>query len=208
GLAGWQKCGLACASGEVPPLTVCMREKDSKSVRRAVIPVDDVLLDDRLPGSGQPLFPLAWASWLIIGVQQETSAVWAATTFQLEEMPGGLVQRRGWSGASPLGPVVGQGRVIWGCRALDQLVPDDLRPGELEQVGAAVTVAEHPPVLPGLVEPAEVAIDYPVLRLVWVAVFGPLVDELPHVVVQRREHLAGHHRPVVGRPTAHDRIHR
>src|SRR4029450_11039782 len=84
GLAGWQKCGLACASGEVPPLTVCMRETDSKSVRRAVIPVDDVLLDDRLPGSGQPLFPLAWASWLIIGVQQETSAVWAATTLHLQ----------------------------------------------------------------------------------------------------------------------------
>lgn len=84
GLAGWQKCGLACASGEVPPLTVCMRETDSKSVRRAVIPVDDVLLDDRLPGSGQPLFPLAWASWLIIGVQQETSAVWAATTVHLQ----------------------------------------------------------------------------------------------------------------------------
>ena len=108
--------------------------------------------------------------------------------------------------APPVGPVLGQGRVVRGRPALDHLVSDDLRPGELEQVGAAVAVAEHPPVLPGLVEPAEVPVDDPVLRLVRVAVLGPLVGELPQVAVQRGEHLAGHHRPVVGRPPPHDGV--
>jgi hypothetical protein len=83
-LAGWQKCGPGTVSGEGSSLTVRVCETDSKSVRRAVVPVDDVLLGYRFPGRGQPLFPLAWASWLILGVQQETSAVWAAAALRLQ----------------------------------------------------------------------------------------------------------------------------
>ncbi|PZS19817.1 MAG: hypothetical protein DLM57_03245 [Pseudonocardiales bacterium] len=62
GLVGWQKCGLSTVSGEESSLTVRVCETDSKSVRRAFVPVDDVLLGDRFPGRGQPLFPLAWAA--------------------------------------------------------------------------------------------------------------------------------------------------
>ncbi len=74
------------------------------------------------------------------------------------------------------------------------------------QVGAAFAVAEHPPVLPGLVEPVEVPVDNPGLRLVLVAVPGPLVGEPPQVVIQRAEHLAGDLRPVVGGPSPNDRV--
>ena len=108
--------------------------------------------------------------------------------------------------APPFGPVLGQGGVIRGCSALDHLVSDDLRPGELEQVGAAFAVAEHPPVLPGLVEHAEVPVHDPALRLVRVAMLGPLVGELPQVIVQRCERLAGHRCPVVGRPAPDDGV--
>ena len=38
------------------------------------------------------------------------------------------------------------------------------------------------------------------------APFRPLVGQLPHVVVQRVEHLGGHAVPVVGRPAPDDRV--
>jgi hypothetical protein len=38
-------------------------------------------------------------------------------------------------------------------------VPDDLCPGELAEVSASAAVAEYPPVLPGLAELAEVAVE-------------------------------------------------
>src|SRR6266508_1340129 len=63
------------------------------------------------------------------------------------------------------------------------------RPGEPGQVGAAVTVTKHPPVVPELVELAEVPVDDPGPRLVPVAVLGPLGEELPHIVIQGAEHL-------------------
>src|SRR5207247_9221259 len=93
-------------------------------------------------------------------------------------------------------PVAGQGRVVWRRPALDQRMPGDLRPDELEQVGAAVAVAEHPPILPGGVERAEVPSDDPAFRLVWMGELRPLVGELPHVIVQRVEDFAGHVVPV------------
>jgi hypothetical protein len=54
----------------------------------------------------------------------------------------------------------------------DRLVSDDVGPGELVHEGAAVAVAEHPPVLPGLVEFAEVPGNDPGRRLVRVAEDG------------------------------------
>jgi hypothetical protein len=45
-------------------------------------------------------------------------------------------------------------------------VPNDPRPGELDQVGTAAAVAEHPPIVPGRMEYAEVVADDPPFRLV------------------------------------------
>jgi len=90
-------------------------------------------------------------------------------------------------------------------------VPDDGGPGELDQVRDvaafvdAAAVPEHPSVVPELVEPAEVTVGDPPLRLSGVAAFGPPPGELPHVVVQLTEGLAGHHSPVVGSPPPDDR---
>lgn len=69
---------------------------------------------------------------------------------------------------------------------LDRDVPLDARPGELDQVAAAVAVAEHPVVVPELVELAEVPGDDPAPRLVPVAPSCPLVKQLPYVAVDER----------------------
>jgi hypothetical protein len=53
------------------------------------------------------------------------------------------------------------------------MVSDDVGPGELDQIGTAAAVAEDPVVTPGLVEPAEIPLDDPVLRFPRIAVFGP-----------------------------------
>src|SRR5690349_8046117 len=105
----------------------------------------------------------------------------------LQEAQAGNVHRPGYSPAPPVGPVPGQGWVVRRRGSPDHLVPDDLCPGEPAEVGAAVAVAEYPPVLPGLAELAEVAADNPPDRLVRVAMPGPLVGELPQVVIQRCE---------------------
>ena len=54
-----------------------------------------------------------------------------------------------------------------GRPALNQRVPDDIGPGKPDQVGAAVTVSEYPPIAPELVEPAETAGGNPPLDLFW-----------------------------------------
>src|SRR5712691_2652519 len=81
-------------------------------------------------------------------------------------------------------PVIGQGRIIRGCRALDRNVPFDAGPGELDQVAAAVAVSEYPVVVPGFAVLAEVPGDDPAPRLVLVAPPCPLVEQLPYVAVQ------------------------
>src|ERR1017187_9505489 len=98
----------------------------------------------------------------------------------------------------------GRASVVGGPCALDHDVPVDAGPGELHQVAAAFAVAEDPVVVPELAELAEVPADDPALRLVRVAVCRPLVSELPYVVIQGREHLGRHHRPIVGRPAPGD----
>src|SRR6266511_1725538 len=122
-----------------------------------------------------------------------------------QRAPPATVQR--WLLAASLpGPVLGQGRGVGRRPTLDHRVPHDLRPGELEQVGAGVPVAENPLVAPGRVEYAEVSSDDPTLRLVRVTELRRLLGELPHVVVQRVECLAGHHDPVVRGPAPNDRV--
>src|SRR6516162_324796 len=124
---------------------------------------------------------------------------------RLQQAQAGDVQLAG-SFAAPAGPIQCQGGVAGRRGAPDHLVPDDFRPGEPEHVGAAVAVAEYPLVVPGLAELAEVAADDPPGRLIRVAMLGQLVGELPQVVIQRREYLAGYHRPVVGRPAPDDGV--
>jgi hypothetical protein len=102
-------------------------------------------------------------------------------------------------------PSTDQCGVIRGRPALNQRVPDDIGPGKLDQVGAAVTVSEYPPIAPELVEPAEIAGGNPPPRLVLVAAACPPVGEMPQVLVQGAEHPGRHHRPVVGGPAPHDR---
>src|SRR5512133_982830 len=127
------------------------------------------------------------AGWLV-GGEHGIPAERAAVALPIEQAQRVAVQR-GFDASPPGGPVPGQGGVVGGRRAVDRLVPDDVCPGELDEMGdvtaaadeAAVT--EDPPVVPELVELAEVAADRPDLRLVRVAVFGPLVGELPHVGV-------------------------
>ena len=56
---------------------------------------------------------------------------------------------------------------------VDQAMPNDGCPGELDQVAAGVAVAEHPAVLPGRVERAEVPGLNPAFRLVRVRAHAP-----------------------------------
>ena len=100
-------------------------------VRGAVVAQDEVTLGHRLAGHRPPLFPLAWALWLAVGVQQQAPADGAATLLRHEQTQGDAVHRQGWAFAPPIGPVLGQRGVVWRRPALDQLVSDDPSPGEL-----------------------------------------------------------------------------
>src|SRR6266851_1645216 len=193
--SGMQNRRVLARAGH-PAVAGDMHEADS--ARLGSRPVSDqVVPGDRLPGGGEPLLPLARAAWLPVGVQQVVRAERAAALLCLDQAQGAIVQRR-LVPAAPVGPVLGEARIIRGCRSWHHAVPDDLGPGELGQVAAAVTVTEYPLVLPGDVELAVVPADDPGLRLVRVAVAGPLVSELPHVVVEAGEHPLRHHTPVVG----------
>src|SRR5262249_43103949 len=143
-------------SGEVPPSAVSVEEPVEDPVL-AVDLFDDVLFGQHAPNGHEPLFPLAWAARFVLDVQKEFPAGGTASALASQKPGGVLVHGRGLLLASPIGPVLGQGGVIRRGSAVDRDVPDDLRPGKLGEVGAAVAVTEHPAVLPGLVELAEVA---------------------------------------------------
>ena len=74
-------------------------------------------------------------------------------------------------------------------------------------VGAS-PVPEHPAVVPELAELAVVAAGDPPLRLSAVGALGPPPGELPHVVVQLAEDLAGDCSPVIGGPAPYYRAER
>src|SRR5712692_8221061 len=109
----------------------------------------------------------------MVSDKEKLPAPRAATPLQLEQSQAKVVQWWGCRSPPPTGPVLGQGWVIRRRPHLDQPVSDDLRPGMLDQVGAAGAVAEHPVVLPGLIEPAEVPVDDPVLRFLRVTCAWP-----------------------------------
>ena len=183
-----------------------MRVDEAGAVRSACARFGGhVLLGDRFAGDPVPLLPFGGAGWLVVGVQEQ--AVHSGQRpFCLASRIRTLRSSRGWFLPTSFGPVVGLGGVVRGRRAEDQTVSDDLRPAEPGHPGAVVTVAEDPPVLAVGVELAVVPGGDPGLRLVLVAVAGPLVGELPQVVVQGREGPGRCCSPVVVRPSPDDRV--
>ena len=152
---------------------------------------------DRSADVGDPVFPLVGMTRLVVDVDQRFLAEWASPALPLQEPEPGPVQRG--TRMPPGGPVVGQAGSSRRRPALDQRVPGDRGPGELEQVGTAVRSPNtHRSRLVAL-NRRSTGTD-PVLRLVRMRIFRPLVGELPHVVVQLVEHPGGHRMPVVGRP--------
>jgi hypothetical protein len=73
--------------------------------------VGEVLVVDRFPGGGEPLFPFVGGLWFVVGVKQEVSAGWTSAVLGLEKPQAAFVQR--WRGllAPSVGPVAGQGGV-------------------------------------------------------------------------------------------------
>ena len=204
GVAGGQKCWSLATVRIGLFVAVGVYETGFGFVRLAVRSRRD--RDDRLAGGEQPTFPLAWVLWPVIDGQEPIPALATAAVLGIEEPQTGRVDREGWRLASSFGPVVSQGGVVRGRRAFDHWVSDDPGPGELVEVGAAVAVAEHPPVVSGLVELAEVPGSDPGPRLVRMGVARPFVGEFPLIGVQRGERLAGDHSPVVGGPSPDDRV--
>jgi hypothetical protein len=138
------------------------------------------------------------------------SAEWAASGLLGEQAQVVAVQR-GFDPSSSAGPVVDQLGIVRRRRTGNQLVPDNGSPGEFDQMWDTSTlictsaIPEHPLIIPGLYEPAEVTVDNPLLRLSRVAAFGPPPGELPQVIVQLTKGFAGHHSPIVGSPPPDDR---
>src|SRR5680860_279406 len=159
--------------------------------RPVASPVGQALLAQRLAGDANPLLPFGWGLRRVVDVKEQVPATRTAPGLRLEQTQAELVHRRGNPSAPSVSPVLGESGIVWGRPALDHPVSDDTGPGELGPVGAAVAVAEHPPVPPGPVERAEVPVDNPVPRLVRVTMLGPLVGEPPQVSVQRTECFAG-----------------
>src|ERR1700726_4227773 len=127
-------------------------EAEFGRVRRAWFPVRDL---DREWVVSEPVFPCLWGLGSFVGGEESAVADRAATVLGLVEPQGGGADRHRCLAPSP-GPVVAQGGVVRGRSAFDDSVPDDGGPGEPVEVGAAVAVTEHPAILSGPVELAEV----------------------------------------------------
>ena len=184
----------------------CMRWYATRpsGVPRSVTLVDRVLAD-RLARGGVPLLPFLRALRLAVGVQQQSPAERAPAALAAQQVPGRGVDREAVA-ASPLLPVPGEGGVVGGRPPGDHPVPDDFRPGELAEVEAGFPASEHPLVLPGRVEHAEVPGDDPAPRLVRVGELRPFPGESPQVGVQRAVGALGYPDPVIRGPAGDDRV--
>lgn len=81
-------------------------------VRRAPSRVrGDCLFADCLAGGLDPRFPFLRGLWFVVGVQQQFPAERTPAVLRLEQAQPGSIQR-GCATATPLGPVLGQCRVI------------------------------------------------------------------------------------------------
>lgn len=81
------------------------------------------------------VFSVVWGLWLVCDGVRALAGV-AATFLGFEEPPVGSVDRQGCLVSSP-GPVFAQCRVLGGRPVSDDLVADDVGPGEAVEVGAA-----------------------------------------------------------------------
>ena len=127
-------------------LAACVCELEARGSRRCVSggfycpqPISLLLVGEIVGSEGPaddvqpPVFPLPWGlRWLVCGEQTAS----AERTVGL--LPGEQAQvvavQRGFDPSPPSRPVVDQVRVVRGRRTRDQLVPDDVGPGELDQV--------------------------------------------------------------------------
>src|SRR5260370_39389466 len=57
--------------------------------------LDHALLTQRAAGGDEPLLPLPWGLWFLLGVDQQLSACRAAVILGCEQLQGVCVQRRG-----------------------------------------------------------------------------------------------------------------
>src|SRR3954451_16331432 len=73
GLAGWQRC-CPTATLDASVAVGVDEPRCGAFVRRACTRGGDCVLADRLAGGREPAFPLAWALWLLVGVQQQPVA--------------------------------------------------------------------------------------------------------------------------------------
>ena len=133
---------------------------------RDLRPLDHALLPQATAGVDEPLLPRLWGLRFLVGVDQQPPAHRAAVILSLEQLQGLAVQRWGFAFATSLSPVPGQGGIVRGRTAPHLGMVNEPRPGELGEVGTRLGVAEHPPVSPGPVEPAEVPGGNPVPRVV------------------------------------------
>src|SRR5205814_2880541 len=118
-------------------------------VRRAEVHhAGDRVLADRLARSGVPLLPVLRVLRRVLGVQEQSPAERAPAALAAQQVPGGRIDREPGA-AAPLIPVSGPGGVIGRCPPGDHAVPDDLGPGELAEIEAALAASEYPLVLPG-----------------------------------------------------------
>src|SRR5450755_2164310 len=195
-----------CRGGVATAASNVYETKAVGLARPVASPVGQALLAQRLTGDANPLFPFGWALWRMVGVQEQVPAIRASPSLPLQQLQAVPVHWRGCAPAAPVGPILGQGGVVRGRPTLNHPVSDDLRPGELDPVGAAGAVTEYPPVLPGLVEGTEVSVDDPGPRFLRVTELGPLIGEPPQVAIQHGECFAGHHCPVIGGPTPDDGV--
>ena len=82
------------------------------AARRAVSRIrDNCSLAHRLAGDLDPRLPFLRGLWFLVGVQQQSPAERTAAMLRLQQAQPGPVQR-GFAAAAPLGPVLGQRRVI------------------------------------------------------------------------------------------------
>jgi len=141
----------------------------------------------------------------LVGVQEQVPAARASALLSLEQAQHRPVERGG-AAAAPISPVAGQGRIVDRRSTTDELMTDNLGPDEPAEVGAAVAVTEHPPILPDRVELAEVAGGDPPFRLVPMGPECPPMSVLPQIVIDSGEHFLGDHAPVIGSPSSDDRV--
>src|SRR5260370_39309893 len=73
--------------------------------------LDHALLTQRAAGGDEPLLPLPWGLWFLLGVDQQLSACRAAVILGCEQLQGVCVQRRGVAAATALSPVLRPKRV-------------------------------------------------------------------------------------------------